>query len=105
MSDPPRPVSCGSPARSPGRLKAVLAIYALAAALLPLSHHDVICHAKSTTHCSTCVIGSSGESAADSTSLLRLDLADAGTASYSYSTLPVLRVLTTSPGRAPPAAL
>ena len=98
MSDPLRP-------RSLGRLKAVLAIYVLAAALLPLSHHDVICHAKSSTHCSTCVIGSSGESAADPASLQRLDLTDAGTTTFWSSTLPVLHVLATSPGRAPPAVL
>ena len=28
---------------------------------MPLAHHDVLCHLKSTTHCTTCVVASSGE--------------------------------------------
>jgi hypothetical protein len=98
MSDPPRP-------RSTGRLKAVLAVYVLAAALLPLSHHDVICHAKSTTHCSTCVIGSSAETTSDSAGLLRIALADAGAAVSARATLFLFQSLTVSSGRAPPAVL
>lgn len=43
--------------------KALLAAYLLSAALLPLAHHDVICHAKSTTHCTTCLATGSGEAA------------------------------------------
>ena len=31
---------------------------------MPLAHHDIVCHLKSTTHCTTCVVGSSGETAA-----------------------------------------
>ena len=43
--------------------KLLLAAYVLAAALLPLAHHDIVCHLKSSTHCTTCVVGSSGETA------------------------------------------
>ena len=52
----------------------------LAAALLPLAHHDIACHLKSTTHCTTCIIGSSAEAAADPAPLDRLRLRDAGRA-------------------------
>ncbi len=62
------------------RLKVVLAAYALAVALLPLGHHDLLCHLKSTTHCATCVVGASAEAAADPTALARFWLDDAGAA-------------------------
>lgn len=62
------------------RLKVVLALYVLAAALLPLAHHDVVCHLKSSTHCTTCVVGSSAEAAADSNQVARAHLSDAGAA-------------------------
>jgi hypothetical protein len=86
------------------RLKVVLAVYVLAAALLPFGHHDLACHLKSTTHCTTCAVGSSAEAAADPTLLARFWLHDAG------ATLPdpadASRSVTCRPasGRAPPVA-
>ena len=62
------------------RLKVVLALYVLAAALLPFAHHDLACHLKSTTHCTTCIVGSSAEVTAAPAVLGRLWLADAGAA-------------------------
>ena len=62
------------------RLKAVLALYVIAAALMPLAHHDLVCHLKSTTHCTTCAIGSSAEAAAGPAVLARFWLLDAGAA-------------------------
>lgn len=59
-------------------LKVVLAIYVAAVALLPLTHHDVACHFKSSTHCTTCVLAGSGEAAADFGALTRAPLVDAG---------------------------
>ena len=60
--------------------RVLLAVYVLAAALMPLAHHDVVCHLKSSTHCTTCVVGSSGETAAWAVALDGLRLADAGRA-------------------------
>ena len=60
------------------RLKVVLALYVFAAALLPFGHHDLVCHLKSTTHCTTCTVGSSAETAADPAVLARCSLVDAG---------------------------
>ena len=84
--------------------KAVIAAYVLAAALLPLGHHDLACHLKSSTHCTTCVIGSSAELTADVAALMRSPLLDAGsTASAPIAgVVPVL--LRPSSGRSPPAA-
>ena len=87
------------------RLKFVLVLYVLAAALMPLAHHDIVCHAKSTTHCQTCVIGSSAESAADPADLARVDLAQVGEAECSRSSAPVSAASSPCIGRAPPAAV
>jgi hypothetical protein len=86
-------------------MKAVIAAYVLAAALLPLGHHDLACHLKSSNHCTTCVIGSSGELTADATTLMRQPLVDAGGAAVVPVTGADAVVLHTSSGRSPPAAL
>ena len=85
------------------RLKVVLALYVLAAALLPLGHHDLVCHLKSTTHCTTCTVGSSAEAATDPAVLARFSLLDAGTPVYDPADS--LRSATIRPasGRAPPS--
>jgi hypothetical protein len=90
--------------RSVGRrFKVVLGLYFLAAALMPLGHHDVVCHLKSTTHCTTCTTGSSAEAAADPSVLARFWLLDAGAticepvkAAHSTAVRP-------ASGRAPPS--
>ena len=99
----PDPRSVTRRPRLNSRLKAVLAIYLFAAALLPLSHHDIVCHAKSTTHCSTCTIGSSGEAAPDPAHLARLELISVGEAVSRHQTAPVSAALSLCVGRAPPA--
>ena len=49
-----------SPSRCGVFARVLLAAYVLASALLPLAHHDVLCHLKSSTHCTTCVVASTG---------------------------------------------
>ncbi|MCA1563122.1 MAG: hypothetical protein LC804_23645 [Acidobacteria bacterium] len=85
-------------------MKVVLGVYVLAVAMLPLGHHDLACHLKSSTHCTTCVVGSSGESTSQTAALVAVSLDDRGGAS-SVSALPA-RSIAHSPscGRAPPAA-
>jgi hypothetical protein len=85
-------------------VSAVLVVYVLAAALLPLGHHDVACHLKSPTHCTTCVIGSSAELTPDVTTLLRQPLRDAGRAAAMAVTDGDTPVPRTSSGRSPPLA-
>jgi hypothetical protein len=86
------------------RLKVILALYLLAAALLPFGHHDLACHIKSTTHCTTCVVGSSAEAAADPAVLARTWLFDAGTALVACDDAPHSPSLRPASGRAPPIA-
>jgi hypothetical protein len=84
-------------------LKVVLALYVLAAALLPFGHHDLACHIKSTTHCTTCTVGSSAEASADPGVLARFWLLDAGEALCDpVDQLHSALVLPAS-GRAPPS--
>ena len=85
-------------------LKAVLALYVLAAALMPFAHHDLVCHLKSTTHCTTCIVGSSAEAAADPALLARFWLNDAGATVFDPVTQPDSAARPSTPGRAPPAA-
>ena len=86
-----------------GLLRAVLALYVTASALLPLSHHDIACHFKSNTHCTTCINGSSAEAADDSGALTHGVFADAGQAT-GYVAAPVSSTVTDgTTGRSPPS--
>jgi hypothetical protein len=92
-----------TPARCGVFARAVLAAYVLAAALLPLAHHDVLCHLKSSTHCTTCVVGSSGETAAWAVGLDGVGLNDAGRAIPPSAAGHHLAPVRASSGRSPPA--
>lgn len=85
-------------------MKVILALYVLAAALMPLAHHDLACHLKSTTHCTTCLVGSAAEAAADPAVLARFRLHDAGATVSDPVTEPASAPLRITSGRAPPAA-
>jgi hypothetical protein len=95
------PSLCGS--RLGLRLKAVLALYVFAAALMPFGHHDIACHLKSSTHCTTCAVGSSAEAATDQAVLARFSLLDAGAALCDSATTPDTATIGPTSGRAPPA--
>jgi hypothetical protein len=92
---------CGS--RLGLRLKVVFALYVFAAAVMPLAHHDLVCHLKSTTHCTTCTVGSSAEAASDPALLARFWLLDAGTTPVDPASAPEAAPLWVISGRAPPA--
>jgi hypothetical protein len=83
-------------------LKTILAAYVVAAALLPLSHHDLACHLKSPTHCTTCIIGVSGE-VADDCVPAHATFADAGQAVGELSAAVLATADQPSAGRSPPA--
>jgi hypothetical protein len=85
------------------RLKVVLALYVLAAALMPLGHHDLVCHLKSTTHCTTCAVGSSAEAAVDPAVLARFWLLDLGAPAVDPVQPPAVPDASTPKGRAPPS--
>jgi hypothetical protein len=82
----------------------LLAAYVVAAALMPLAHHDVVCHLKSSTHCTTCVVGSSGETPSWAVALDGLRLADAGRAILPSAAGRQSNLVRTSSGRSPPLA-
>jgi len=89
--------------RSSWWLNGVVAAYVLAMALLPLTHHDIACHLKSSTHCTTCLIGSAADLASAETSLGSSVLDDVGRAGIEASAQPDSLSLPTRSGRAPPA--
>jgi hypothetical protein len=84
------------------RLKVVLALYVLAAALMPFGPHDLACHLKSTTHCITCTVGSSAEAAVDPAVLARFWLLDLGVTPSDPLQSPDVPDASITPGRAPP---
>jgi hypothetical protein len=86
------------------RLKVVLGLYMLAAALLPFGHHDLACHIKSTTHCTTCAVGSSAEAASDPAVLAKFTLLDAGVTVDDRVDAPHSATIRPASGRAPPVA-
>jgi hypothetical protein len=83
--------------------KVVLTIYVVSIALLPLSHHDVICHLKSPNHCTTCLTTLSGEATPHAASIGVWTMADAGRADVTERGSAQSAVLTAASGRAPPA--
>jgi hypothetical protein len=90
------PVKCGVLART------LLAAYVLAAALLPLTHHDVACHFKSPTHCTTCTVATSGEAAPWAVAADSLSMPDAGWAILQAAAWCHSAPLRSSSGRSPP---
>lgn len=85
-------------------LRVVLAAYFAALATLPFAHHDIVCHLKSSTHCSVCHAGTAGDDSSVQAGLVHVDLSDAGRAGEAYASVAALCVLLPSSGRSPPAS-
>ena len=83
-------------------LRWVIAAYFVALAAMPFAHHDLVCHIKSSTHCSTCHVGASAEPGGSRPAVASADLADAGAADQRTSGLAFACALYPSAGRAPP---
>jgi hypothetical protein len=73
--------------------------------MLPFAHHDLVCHLKSSTHCSTCHIGTSDDEGRPDPAVAAVSLADAGRADESPLVRTASCVPSPSSGRSPPAAL
>jgi len=84
------------------RLRVLLGLYIAAAALLPFAHHDIACHFKSTTHCTSCVIGAAGDLASDASGLGRTRLDRAGLPALEPEQRIDSLSLPSASGRAPP---
>lgn len=94
--------------RAPGRRlgfagQLVIAACLLALAAAPFGHHDVVCHLKSTTHCTACTVGSAAEPATDPAVVARWCLHDAGAALVLSTETPASPPLRRTSNRAPPA--
>ncbi len=90
-------VRCGALA------KLLLAAYVMTTALLSFSHHDLICHLKSSTHCTTCLATSSGEAVANAAGVDHAVLRDAGRAAIIIVTPAHSAPIGASSGRSPPS--
>ena len=84
-------------------LRWVIAAYFVALAAMPFAHHDVVCHFKSSTHCSTCHVGASADPGGSRPTVVSADLADLGVAEQRTSRVVTSYALSPSAGRAPPA--
>jgi hypothetical protein len=84
--------------------QALAAAYILTLAALPFGHHDLLCHLKSSTHCTTCLIGTSADDTSAQPAIPAIVLADAGQATISLRFTAHSCVPTPSAGRSPPAS-
>jgi hypothetical protein len=84
-------------------LRFVIAAYIAALAAMPFAHHDFVCHFKSSTHCSTCHVGTSADPGGSQPALAAADFADAGHTLDATDNAAVSCVVTSVAGRAPPA--
>lgn len=84
-------------------LRWVIAAYFVALAAMPFAHHDLVCHVKSSTHCSTCHVGTSADPGGTRPNHAAADLSDAGVPDQRSSGFVASCVLSPSAGRAPPA--
>jgi hypothetical protein len=84
-------------------LRLVAVAYVVALATLPFGHHDLLCHLKSSTHCTTCLVGTSADDSGTQPPVPPIILADAGQADESADSLAVSCVRASSSGRSPPS--
>jgi hypothetical protein len=82
-------------------LKAVAIAYVLALTASPLAHHDLLCHVRPGTHCTTCHVGSAD--APVQPFVVPTSLADAGPAEEQIERFSRPAALPRHDGRAPPS--
>lgn len=88
-----------------GLLPQILAAaYILALAALPFGHHDLLCHLKSSTHCTMCLAGTSADDTSGQPAIPAIVLADAGQATVAQPFASHSCTRVPSAGRSPPAS-
>ena len=80
-----------------------MAAYFVALAALPFAHHDLVCHLKSNTHCTTCHVGTSADDSSTQPALPQVHLSDAGRADQDVFSTAASCALSPSSGRSPPS--
>jgi len=83
-------------------LKLVVAAYVLALATLPFGHHDLLCHLKSSTHCTICLVGTSADDNSAQPAVAPIVLDEAGQTVDSSRSVVVSCAPAPSSGRSPP---
>jgi hypothetical protein len=78
-------------------------LYALVLAVAPAFHHDLACHLKSPTHCTTCLVSVTAPRADGAAGLVVADLQDAGVLRADLVGSPERFTLSPRVGRSPPA--
>lgn len=89
--------------RLPGAIGLTLGLYALVLLVGPALHHDLACHLKSSTHCTSCLANVTAPGAASAAGLLATDLRDAGALLADSANFSSLAPVQPRQGRAPPA--
>lgn len=84
-------------------LKLVASVYLAALAALPFAHHDIVCHLKSSTHCTACLVGTSADDPSAQPAVPQVRLADAGRTQVLTVNVTALCAPASSSGRSPPA--
>ena len=99
------PIPPGS-ARRPVRalVRTVAIAYVVAFAMLPFAHHDLLCHLKSSTHCTVCHLSTSGDDSAEGASVASVTLVPAGVAADSQRLVAGHCRVVPDIGRAPPSS-
>jgi hypothetical protein len=80
-----------------------IGLYALVLAAAPAFHHDLACHLKSPTHCTTCLVSVTAPRADGSAGLVATDLRDAGVLRLDIAGSPERFSFAPLVGRSPPA--
>lgn len=83
---------------------AVLLVYLTALAALPVLHHDIACHIKTPSHCTTCLIGAA-ERAPDHSALLAAHLVPIGSPEGEAQVRGALTLAWDLSGRSPPSVV
>jgi len=87
------------------RLSALaVALYTLFALTAPFEHHDVVCHLKTSFHCTSCTSSVVGPDPETPAALKAYDLPDAGSAVVDPATAKSILLAVRSTGRSPPPA-
>jgi hypothetical protein len=89
--------------RPSGAIGLTLGLYALVLLIGPAQHHDLACHLKSRTHCTTCVVSVSASGAPTTSGLLAADLPESGSLVCETPDLALSPAITSRFGRSPPA--
>ncbi|HEX2341602.1 MAG TPA: hypothetical protein VHI98_14085 [Vicinamibacterales bacterium] len=80
-----------------------IGLYTLVLLVAPAFHHDLACHLKSPTHCTTCLVSITAPGSHGAAGLVAADPLDAGVLLLDVVGLPARLALAPRVGRSPPA--